>query len=119
MSVAGRRSAPGTGSPRPAIVMTVALLMCTVVVLSTMVICVHIAEHAPMNLFRTKLGASFLSHLIFGLEQAVDVVEAVEDEADGGGGDLVVAAKVGGGGVAGVGGEHPAAAVVAAVGRVT
>ena len=44
-------------------------------------------------------------HLVFGLEQAVDVVEAVEDEADGGRSDLVVAAKVGGRGVAGRVGE--------------
>ena len=79
----------------------------------------HPLPAAKTTVLSVSYFDSSFPHLIFGLEQAVDVVEAVEDEADGGGGDLVVAAKVGGGGVAGVGGEHPAAAVVTAVGRVT
>ena len=48
-------------------------------------------------------------YLVFGLEEAVDVVEAVEDEADGGRRHLVVAAKVGRRRVAGGVGEDPAA----------
>ena len=54
-----------------------------------------------------------IPHLVFRLQQTVDVVEAVEDEADGGRSDLVVAPKVGRGGVSGGVGEDSAVASAA------
>ena len=67
-------------------------------------------DHPKINFKSTHLPTGCVTlylclHLVFGLEQAVDVVEAVEDEADGGRRHLVVAAKVGGRRVAGRVGE--------------